>query len=272
MTQAPPGWHPDAHDPALLRWWDGAQWTPQTSTREAVDAQLARAGLPHAPAPARPALGGGWGMLAVATQLALMLILVLDGALVALSLTYVSTLQQWRADLSSLNDEQAVLLDVASNVLTITWWLLFVTIGVLFISWLYLAHRSDRMDPRSLQHASGWAIGGWFVPILNLWRPVQMVRDVFRGAGAPVPVVVGLWWTALILGRISSRASAAAVPDEDLEVFAWIDAAITSWQVDIVTWSLDLVAALLAIVVVRRTTRAVLRDRSAAVPGVVTVL
>jgi hypothetical protein len=23
----PPSWHPDPHDPTMLRWWDGNQWT-----------------------------------------------------------------------------------------------------------------------------------------------------------------------------------------------------------------------------------------------------
>ena len=26
----PPGWYPDPYGPPALRWWDGAQWTPQT--------------------------------------------------------------------------------------------------------------------------------------------------------------------------------------------------------------------------------------------------
>lgn len=27
LTAAPAGWYPDAKDPELLRWWDGARWT-----------------------------------------------------------------------------------------------------------------------------------------------------------------------------------------------------------------------------------------------------
>lgn len=27
-----PGWHRDPHDPRVLRWWDGSQWTDQTWT------------------------------------------------------------------------------------------------------------------------------------------------------------------------------------------------------------------------------------------------
>ena len=31
-AMAPPGWYPDNSGQAPLRWWDGRQWTPHTST------------------------------------------------------------------------------------------------------------------------------------------------------------------------------------------------------------------------------------------------
>ena len=29
----PPGWHPDPYNPADVRYWDGAQWSPHTASR-----------------------------------------------------------------------------------------------------------------------------------------------------------------------------------------------------------------------------------------------
>jgi hypothetical protein len=43
VVAAAPGWYPDNQDPALVRWWDGTQWTEHT--------QPARPATPTGPAP-----------------------------------------------------------------------------------------------------------------------------------------------------------------------------------------------------------------------------
>jgi hypothetical protein len=86
--------------------------------------------------------------------------------------------------------------------------LLQLTVGIVFIVWthrLYGNLPGLRWTPR---FASGWAIGGWFVPMLSLWRPKQVIDDTSRGsaplpevprADAPVPLIVHAWWTAFIV-------------------------------------------------------------------------
>ena len=39
MSQTPAGGYPDAHDPHLLRWWDGSAWTAHTHSAERATAQ-----------------------------------------------------------------------------------------------------------------------------------------------------------------------------------------------------------------------------------------
>ncbi len=43
----------------------------------------------------------------------------------------------------------------------------------------------DAVAPTERRYGHGWAIGGWFVPILNFWRPMQVVNDVWRAGGWP---------------------------------------------------------------------------------------
>ena len=74
---------------------------------------------------------------------------------------------------------------------------------------------------------TGWAIGAWFVPFLNLVRPIQIVNDIWRGSqpylddrfgwrGRPVPRVFAFWWAAwLIAGALGGVAAQLLVGAEE---------------------------------------------------------
>ena len=90
------------------------------------------------------------------------------------------------------------------------------------ITWLYRAHSNLRRAklPR-LKYGSGWAIGGFFVPILNLARPYQVMCEVWRGTAcvagrtqvsfwqrARVSPLVGWWWGLLLVHTAGARLTA----------------------------------------------------------------
>ncbi|HXH77082.1 DUF4328 domain-containing protein [Nocardioides sp.] len=143
---------------------------------------------------------------------------------------------------------------------TVTLWTLVVYLtlllltGITFICWLFQAHRSDRTDPVALQHESYWAVIGWFIPIMGLFRPYQMVDDVRRGADrfGVTPVAQPYWWAAFLLGAFMEQVSGWLWPagdepglrafGEKLQSAAWAE--LSSNVVNIV-------AAVLAILVVR---------------------
>ena len=83
--------------------------------------------------------------------------------------------------------------------------------AIAFVGWLWVATANLRNAGARVRHAPGWALGSWLVPILNLWRPKQMVDDVWRASmpGVPPgvdlrfvrkPVVVTAWWAAYLIG------------------------------------------------------------------------
>jgi hypothetical protein len=88
---------------------------------------------------------------------------------------------------------------------------LAVLTGITFVAWVWVATANLRSAGARVRHAPGWALGGWLVPVLNLWRPKQMVDDLWRAStpGVPLgvdlrlvrrPVVVTLWWAAYWIG------------------------------------------------------------------------
>lgn len=83
--------------------------------------------------------------------------------------------------------------------------------GIAFVSWVWVATANARNAGARVRYAPGWALGGWLVPFLSLWRPKQMIDDLWRASapGTPPgvdlrvvqkPAAVTFWWAALLLG------------------------------------------------------------------------
>lgn len=242
MTAQGEGWFADPQDGSRLRWWDGTRWTEHTHPGAATtqwDTPLPR----------------WWSGFSFAVQAALLTC----GA--ASSFTFWVDLETLAfVEVVRLRPDSVTVAD-GERIDSLTSWtslevLAMLGTGVLFIVWLYTVHRSSRMDRRAMRHKSGWAIGGWFVPVLNLWRPFQMVSDVRRGATgdahAPVSFRQGWWWgtwvaLSLASGVVSalySRAASAPAGPEYADALG--DAA--SWER--LSSVLSIVAALLAVLVV----------------------
>ena len=73
-------------------------------------------------------------------------------------------------------------------------------------------------------HGTAWTWLGWWVPIVFLWVPYQVVRDI-RGAVVPERerrVALGLWWPFWLLAGLRLGASSA----QDLEIIVRCVAAL----------------------------------------------
>jgi hypothetical protein len=57
----------------------------------------------------------------------------------------------------------------------------------------------------------GWL--GWWVPIVSVWFPFQVVRDVLRGSRLPGSAVVGFWWAAWLTLAVTSTVVQVLMPD-----------------------------------------------------------
>lgn len=148
---------------------------------------------------------------------------------------------------------------------------LYTAVIVLFVVWFHRAYSNlPALGVEHLRWGSGWAIGAWFVPILNLWRPKQIANDIWRASDphAPpqqgaawrekdVPGVFQWWWAAFLVTNWIGNAAGRAVWTADTPTELARSAAVNG-----ISNAFDILAALLAIAVVRRTTA--LQDERAA--------
>jgi len=95
------------------------------------------------------------------------------------------------------------------------------------VSWCYRSRKNlPALGATYLQYSPGWTIGGFFVPIMSLYRPFQVMKEVWRGSipedstitsAMPVgelvkeraPRIVWWWWALFLVsaffGQISMR-------------------------------------------------------------------
>lgn len=134
--------------------------------------------------------------------------------------------------------------------------------AVPFIVWLRRVYRNlGPLGTRTLRFKPGWAVGGWFVPFLNLARPKSIVNDIWRASdpelppemveppkGARVPRFVNWWWGTLI-------ASYAIYPNAVPQRNPSVEDLVVDVQRILVGDLLVIVAGILAIVTVHLTTQ-----------------
>ena len=88
-----------------------------------------------------------------------------------------------------------------------------------FLVWFHRAYTNlHALGMEPLRFRAGWAVGGWFVPILNLVRPKQIMDDIWRGSDpaapasnhgawhrAPIPALLQLWWALFLVSWLVDR-------------------------------------------------------------------
>ena len=65
-----------------------------------------------------------------------------------------------------------------------------------------------------MEYTPGWAVGWFFLPIANLWKPYQAMKEVWalnaeggRDAGSAAGVLLPLWWFLWLAWNIVSNAA-----------------------------------------------------------------
>jgi hypothetical protein len=152
----------------------------------------------------------------------------------------------------------------------------YVAAVVFFLRWFYRAYSNLPALGAEPRLRRGWAIAGWFVPILWLWRPKQIANDIWRGSDPSVRAVhlhitktsvtplLTVWWAAWIITGTLGFSAARLVWDAPTAADAGVSAALgiasdaedvrSTAVVDLVANGSDIVAAVLAILVVRTLT------------------
>lgn len=190
-------------------------------------------------------------------------VVVLFGMIVLLRLTWIATdyqLFQAMKDIAEISGANSVEIEAINK------WQFWVgvlagifgiTTIVMFLIWTYRVHRNlPSLGAADLEFSPRSAVGWYFCPLLNLFKPYQAMREIVNASnpkylslggsawsGRNAPTVVRAWWALFLIMNVVSRAVGSAQTIADTP---------SSFQFVAVASMVDNAIAILAAVVAAR--------------------
>jgi rRNA maturation endonuclease Nob1 len=133
---------------------------------------------------------------------------------------------------------------------------------IIYFIWVRHAYRNlASLQLKPAEFSSGWAIGSYFVPILNLFRPYTMMKEIWFGSQPKNSLpdesefekierltsttFLKIWWTVfLINGAVGNQSFRLSLKSETAREL------VTSYWVDIVADAVGIVLSLIIIYMV----------------------
>lgn len=174
----PGHWYPDPADPERLRYWDGARWTDHTAVR---------IGPGDIYKTARIAAG-----ISVIGAAGVAVLQVVAAAEVGPSYD--------RYEDAASRGEDPFLVWTTYDTASVLLAGLLLAAGIATCVWSAVVRRNAEVLRPMAAHKRGraWAWAGWICPVVNLWFPYQVVRDVERATGAGGRRTAW-WWVTWIV-------------------------------------------------------------------------
>jgi hypothetical protein len=93
----------------------------------------------------------------------------------------------------------------------------YIISAVTFIQWFRRAYYNLHLKVNFLNYTEGWAAGCWFVPFINLYRPYQIMKELYEETdellskkGISVnqtfsTTLLGWWWALWIINNLLAQ-------------------------------------------------------------------
>lgn len=124
--------------------------------------------------------------------------------------------------------------DIRELIISILYMIAMTISIVTFIKWFRRAYFNLHLKVNHLTHSEGWAAGSWFVPIVSLYRPYQIMKELYEetkklllknGINSTQKYkknILGWWWTIWIIssfvGQFVFRYSMRAESIDELTI------------------------------------------------------
>jgi len=118
--------------------------------------------------------------------------------------------------------------DIAVAVVGVVQTVLLIIIGIVFLLWIYRINKNlHTLSDQQMRFSPGWSVGWYFIPIANLFKPYQVMKEIWyvsQKNKTTTHSLVSWWWflwiVSAIVGRLAAKLSMRAETTEDYAISA----------------------------------------------------
>lgn len=152
--------------------------------------------------------------------------------------------------------EEIFAADIVTAVIGLTQAILGITLGITFLSWIYRINKNlNALAWDDMTYTPGWSIGWYFIPIANLFKPYQAMKEIWevahRGESSGQPLL-GWWWGLWIVSSIVANAAIRLAFSDSPE----ISESMTPTIVYMISDGVDIPLSIVSLLMVTRIARA----------------
>ena len=145
-------------------------------------------------------------------------------------------------------DDEMTLMDGIEFLVGLTQFVVWIVTLVTLMRWIYRANLNARgLGAQGMTFTPGWSVGWYFVPIANLWKPYQAMKEIWQASCNPrawstitEASQVGTWWTLFLLSTILGNLAFRLSLMEGAELA--LLGTVTAWASDVMDLPLCLVS------------------------------
>jgi hypothetical protein len=126
-----------------------------------------------------------------------------------------------------------------------------IILGITFLLWIYRTNKNlHAFSGERMTFTPGWSVGWYFIPFANLYKPYQVMKEIWQVSHKNRAVtlsILGWWWALWLISNILGRLAVKLVMQADN-----IAGLMASTVTYMVSDGLDLVLNLVALMLVTR--------------------
>jgi hypothetical protein len=104
--------------------------------------------------------------------------------------------------------------DLRQGIIGVAYIVLLLATSVVVLVWIYGANRNvHAIGATGMRFTPGWAVGWYFIPIFNLWKPYQAMKEIWKASAdpgnwqaQPRSALLPWWWFLWIVSCIVANA------------------------------------------------------------------